>query len=1008
MTVPTIRPPGANYELLRREGLEHLRALAGEQWTDHNAHDPGITTLEALCYALSDLEYRTAFPMPDLLAPDPADPSAGYETGLYPAHEILPNAPLTLLDYRGLLLAVEGVRNAWLRVKRTHGPALFQTNDPTGALSLVRATEGEAARRPGFFVQGLYDVLLELDVHPEFGALGERSREIRIRSLRGVTVRVDLIGGAAFPDPDTAVVAVDPDAPVASADPPGARSRARGKLWRGGVLLRAPGQSDPPTRWEVRVEVIDAQPRGDLPPIPVSAAALADALLDDGGREGLVRQFLRKQAEVARIHRRVSCALHAHRNLCEDFAEVRNVPTSAVAICVDVHVGADTDIELLYARVALALEAYLNPPLRRYSLADLLAEGLSTEEIYGGPYIDRGMTCGGEAVLTEPGFVRPAELAATELREVLYASDVINLLMDLAGVVTLENLLLRGPDPKTGKPLGVSERWELRVPAGHQPNLARESSRIVFYKDGIPYTPKDTESRETLDYLRAIRLSEAAVVPGETLPVPAGRFRDLGAYYPVQDDFPANYGIGRMRLPPGASPQRIAQARQLKGYLQVFEQVLADYLAQLAGAGRLLSPDATVKSGYPSRFLGSSVLTPVDDVAGLGLYVDENATARAAEAGTLYARTEDFAQQRHKVLNHLLARFAEQAPAAVTELDDKIALFADLPKLGRSRAQAFNYRPDDATDLWDTADNISGASRRIARLLGLDELSRRDLHCVDVDTALLKAAESGSGWSVSVVDPDDEAAPPLLSTGDGSLDEAAASGLVRMLGPHLGTGAAYVIRPTGTAFELSLRAEGQVLTHRDTFGSRSAAQDRVRALLALYARRLRDIEFCGSETAEGFYLLEHVLLRPLAEAPAGDEALLRVCTPRGATPCTHEDPYSFRVSVVLPYWPDRFTDLNFRELLERTVRTELPAHVHARICWVDNAQMRRLGRAWRAFLIEKAQPEPSPTTFPAALAALTTTLDSLATVYPEATLHDCEEDGGDAPVQLGRTRLGQF
>jgi hypothetical protein len=43
------------YESLRREAIGHLEAMAGGPWTDFNAHDPGITILEQVCYALSDL-----------------------------------------------------------------------------------------------------------------------------------------------------------------------------------------------------------------------------------------------------------------------------------------------------------------------------------------------------------------------------------------------------------------------------------------------------------------------------------------------------------------------------------------------------------------------------------------------------------------------------------------------------------------------------------------------------------------------------------------------------------------------------------------------------------------------------------------------------------------------------------------------------------------------------------------------------------------------------------------
>ena len=48
-------PIELNWQALREEGLRHIRAMSGELWTDHNLHDPGITILELLCYALTDL-----------------------------------------------------------------------------------------------------------------------------------------------------------------------------------------------------------------------------------------------------------------------------------------------------------------------------------------------------------------------------------------------------------------------------------------------------------------------------------------------------------------------------------------------------------------------------------------------------------------------------------------------------------------------------------------------------------------------------------------------------------------------------------------------------------------------------------------------------------------------------------------------------------------------------------------------------------------------------------------
>ncbi|HXB95930.1 MAG TPA: hypothetical protein VNU70_12255, partial [Puia sp.] len=63
----------------------------------------------------------------------------------------------------------------------------------------------------------------------------------------------------------------------------------------------------------------------------------------------------------------------------------------------------------------------------------------------------------------------------------------------------------------------------------------------------------------------------------------------LGTYYSIQKDFPEVYGIGAGGLPASATVSRKAHAMQFKGYLLFFEQLMADFLAQLAGIRQVLS-----------------------------------------------------------------------------------------------------------------------------------------------------------------------------------------------------------------------------------------------------------------------------------------------------------------------------------------------------------------------------------------------------------------------------------
>lgn len=114
-------PIGLDYFGLRAEGVSLLQALSGNVWTDYNDHDPGVTILEALCYALTDLGNRARQPVPALLARPPgAAPRS--TTPLVPAPEAFANQPVTVNDYRKIVLGDaqlrQNVRNVWIKPRR--------------------------------------------------------------------------------------------------------------------------------------------------------------------------------------------------------------------------------------------------------------------------------------------------------------------------------------------------------------------------------------------------------------------------------------------------------------------------------------------------------------------------------------------------------------------------------------------------------------------------------------------------------------------------------------------------------------------------------------------------------------------------------------------------------------------------------------------------------------------------------------------------------------------------
>jgi hypothetical protein len=113
-TTPTISkiPPvekTLHYKKLREEGMKYIQELGSEFWTDYNEHDPGITILELLCYAITDLGYRTSFPVQDLLASEEQS-EANFQKQFFTSKEILTTEPVSGLDIRKLLIDIDGVK----------------------------------------------------------------------------------------------------------------------------------------------------------------------------------------------------------------------------------------------------------------------------------------------------------------------------------------------------------------------------------------------------------------------------------------------------------------------------------------------------------------------------------------------------------------------------------------------------------------------------------------------------------------------------------------------------------------------------------------------------------------------------------------------------------------------------------------------------------------------------------------------------------------------------------
>ncbi|MBS1603768.1 MAG: hypothetical protein JST42_13960 [Bacteroidetes bacterium] len=462
---------------LRNEGITHLGNLTGKLWTDYNVHDPGITILEALCYALLDLDYRTRLPAADIFARNPAE--TGADDNFYSPAQILACNPLTIVDYRKLLSDIEGVRNAWLEV------ALDQPDNclPQG-------------RKPGN-LNGLYHVYIETE---------------------------------------------------------------------------------------------------------------------DG-------------ADEAAVVAAVKTAMHTHRNLCEDLADIVILGKLPLGVYAIIELATDADAVQVYLDMMTTLGNFLSPSPHFYTLQELLDKGLPVDGIFAGrPY----------STSVSHGFINTDELQQIQLKKEIHLSDLYKALFDVAGIKTIRDLQWKpcGSAPRSG--------WKFNIPENNVIDFNVECCSLQFMRNGKP-VPFDPAQYTALLAAAAKKNLYSSLLPNLDLPFPKGNYRaDLGDYYSIQNDFPFAYGISREGVPADAPKARQAWALQLKGFLLFFDQLLADYLAQLANIRGLFSMGRGGGSSYFLNYLdnGDDPDGPnyVPDVAKLwGNYVDNDLKNLLGSAGTTLA-----------------------------------------------------------------------------------------------------------------------------------------------------------------------------------------------------------------------------------------------------------------------------------------------------------------------------------------------------------------------------------
>jgi hypothetical protein len=425
-----------HFDQLWQQALLDLGYYAKDSWSDTADHDPGVTLLQGLSYAVSDLAYRHTLPLTDLLTP-----AQQTGDGLFPAsfgpHQTLTGAPVTADDYRRAILD-------------------------------LRSCDGNEH----FYFRDAQLLMLDEDSNGNYGYWYNDHREFHFRrSYSKIAPHLFILRGA----------------------------------------------------YKLLIELNRGVKQADAE--PVLRAFLAD-----------------------------------NRNLCEMVDRITWLQPHDVNVQLVLELEDDFgDAATLLADVYTILESYLSPQAKRFSAAELMAQGLSNEEIYQGPQLQHGW-------ITE--LPTPRDYAAGYTVNI---NPLANALLAIEGVKHLETLAF------------TSKGWETSVPAamfvrlwGEDPlQVLAEGVQVKLMKRGQQLTATKAQIEQALPKVNLI--NEKPVV------LPYGRYRNPGRYYPVSDTIPPCYGLQQ-------SPPR-GQAQQLYQFLLTFEQLLANGCDQLANLPQLLTFD---------------------------------------------------------------------------------------------------------------------------------------------------------------------------------------------------------------------------------------------------------------------------------------------------------------------------------------------------------------------------------------------------------------------------------
>ena len=628
---------------------------------------------------------------------------------------------------------------------------------------------------------------------------------------------------------------------------------------------------------------------------------------------------------------------HSKRNLCEDVISISVLREVECQLELDVTLSSGIQPESLLAEVYLEASEELAMEVSYKSYSADLEHGTSLDEAMSGPFTKKGLLTDHE--ITNMGTTRDQSLLE---------STILAIVQKITGVEYITSLRLRASETNS-----ASDR-RLRL---IEPKDEKDMSAIIVRSGGRRVQISFEEFREQFQKFKIIRESQTYDLSEDiylSKPI-TGRDRKLSDYQSIQNQFPATYGINQMGIPENYPEERRAQALQLKSYLLLFEQIMANYLANLDSIRELFS----LNTNSDSTYFGA-VLDP-KEISNLERIYPENAEELLS---SMLGKIDNFLDRKTRLLDYMLAIYGESFEQekhrsfnyyhTPEELErdivlNKVRLLNRIKYLSGHRSAAGNlmssqFRKANHTkkgNKIECENSISGLQYRVSLFLGFKELEIEPLTKTMFDHKLCLIPhdsfvnrQAGLNFSEHVISSSEIHQAKILFEEDSDESDDRYYECVRrmyresepMSNDLLSTAllqcgvdlSNYSYDKQNRKLNLKIKSyDGKHLDkdeHMELLSSVGAKEANK------FIRFLRRFLIHLSTNMEGMHVIEHLLLRP------GNPSKVRLSV---------NNFFSNRVTVIFPSWTARCNDLEFRNWAEDLVRENCPAHITPEIYWLD-------------------------------------------------------------------------